>query len=140
MNAAKLAVRRTLFLELGGFNPGTSGNTGGGGDLEVGLCRKLMTAGWKLIYVPDALVYHLQDGSRVTLERMRFRYAQQARFMAYQDYKLHRQSLAALSYHVFRQAAKAVVFGILAQYHKLRGSEAWYRADVVSAGAVGTAR
>ena len=85
MNAANLTTRRSIFVELGGFNPGTSGNTIIVGDLEVGLCRKLMAAGWKLVYVPGALVYHLQDGSRVTLERMRFRHTQQTRFIAYQD-------------------------------------------------------
>ena len=131
MNAANLTTRRSIFVELGGFNPGTSGNTIIVGDLEVGLCRKLMAAGWKLVYVPGALVYHLQDGSRVTLERMRFRHTQQTRFIAYQDDKLHRQSIFGLSYHVARQVAKATVFGILAQYYRLRGSSAAYRAKRV---------
>lgn len=91
------AIRKRLVFELGGFHPDTSVEDRLVGDGETGLCRKLYRASWKIAYVPDALIYHVQEGARVTLASMRHRYAQQGRFHAYSDYKERRHSRLGLA-------------------------------------------
>ena len=92
INGGNFSVRKQVLFDVGGFNPDTSVEDRLVGDGEWGLCRKLYSAGWKIAYVPDALVYHVQDGATVTLAKMRHRYAQQARFAAYTEYKSFRPS------------------------------------------------
>ena len=84
----------------------------------MGLCRKLYSAGWKIAYVPNALVYHVQDGATVTLAKMRHRYAQQARFAAYTEYKSFRPSSLRLLLRVARMLQQAAG-------KKLRGFKHW---------------
>ena len=112
------SVRKRALFEVGGFNPDTSVEDRLVGDGEVGLCRKLYSAGWKIAYVPDALVYHVQDGATVTLAKMRHRYAQQARFAAYTEYKSFRPSSLRLLLRVARMLQQAAD-------KKLRGFKHW---------------
>jgi GT2 family glycosyltransferase len=62
---ANLAVRREIFVKAGGF-PTTLGKLRGtllsGEDHE--LCRRVQAAGFRAVYVPDALVHHWVPASR----------------------------------------------------------------------------
>lgn len=69
-----MAIRRTTFFELGGFNPDTYGNTWLG-DGETGLNRKLWARGALIGYVPRAVVYHHISAERTTLEYLQAREA-----------------------------------------------------------------
>lgn len=94
-------VRKQLLFEVGGFNPDTAVEDQLVGDGELGLCKKIYKAGYKIIYVPDALVYHVQKGETVTLQGMKHRFAQQGRCYAYADYKQNQYSLPGLFFKAF---------------------------------------
>jgi hypothetical protein len=63
-----MAIRRSVLVELGGFNPDSFGSIWLG-DGETGLNRRLWEVGALVGYVPEALVYH-----HVPPERMSPRY------------------------------------------------------------------
>jgi glycosyltransferase involved in cell wall biosynthesis len=63
-----MAIRRSVLVELGGFNPDSFGSLWLG-DGETGLNRRLWEVGALIGYVPEALVYH-----HVPPERMSPRY------------------------------------------------------------------
>ncbi len=78
---ANVAFRVAALQEIGGFSTAL-GRTGGGATLlsneESAVIEKLRTAGYKLIYAPDAQVDHLVDARRLTREWLRKRTAWQA--------------------------------------------------------------
>lgn len=59
VTGACLLVRRALFEDLGGFDPAFKVGT----FEDVNLCWEARKAGWKVIYDPDAVVYHHFAGS-----------------------------------------------------------------------------
>jgi GT2 family glycosyltransferase len=67
--AANLAIRRSVFIEIGGFDTalGRRGLFGGGEDREIQ--ERLIRRGYKVVYDPTAIVRH-----RVEPYRMRKRY------------------------------------------------------------------
>ena len=88
----------------------------------------------------NALVYHVQDGATVTLAKMRHRYAQQARFAAYTEYKSFRPSNLRLLLRVARMLHRAAD-------RKLRGFKHWptkklayYQHEVKAAASLASAR
>jgi len=89
-------VRKHLLYKVGGFNPDTAVEDRLVGDGELGLCKKVYKAGYKIVYVPDALVYHVQKGDRVTLQSIKHRFAQQGRCNAYADHKQNQYSFPGL--------------------------------------------
>ena len=80
---ANFSFRRDRFIEVGGWNP----DRFTGGDGETGFCRKVYKHGGKIIYVPDAVSYHLVSAKHITHEFMKNRYAQQARCASYAQYQ-----------------------------------------------------
>ena len=72
---ANLAVRRSVFKELGGFTEGIRS----GGDVD--LCRRLTEAGWRIERRPDAVVTHLHRESLPDLMGSIARYAAGARWL-----------------------------------------------------------
>jgi glycosyltransferase involved in cell wall biosynthesis len=71
------SVRRSLVFELGGFNPDGFGNNEKmrwyRGDGEIGLLRKVHSAGRKVIYNPAAVVWHFIPKERLSIEYFRER-------------------------------------------------------------------
>lgn len=65
-----LAIRRRTLFELGGFNPDGVPKTfiRYRGDGDTGLAWKVKAAGYKVIYQPTALVYHLVPNQRLTID------------------------------------------------------------------------
>ena len=60
--SANMAVRRSIFNQLGGFDPevGLGSPLGGCGD-EVDLFLRFLRAGYSIYYTPDAIVRHHQS-------------------------------------------------------------------------------
>jgi glucosyl-dolichyl phosphate glucuronosyltransferase len=72
------SIRKKTLFELGGFNPDTVPKSlqRYQGDGDTGLAWKVKAAGYKVIYQPTALVYHIVPNDRLDLdyfkERMYF--------------------------------------------------------------------
>ena len=100
-------VRKHLLYKVGGFNPDTAVEDRLVGDGELGLCKKVWKAGYKIVYVPDALVYHVQKGDRVTLQSIKHRFAQQGKCNAYAEYKQNQYSFLGLFFRASLMLALA---------------------------------
>jgi glycosyltransferase involved in cell wall biosynthesis len=139
INGGNFSIRKRALFELGGFNPDTSTEDRLVGDGEAGLCRKLHAAGSTIAYVPEALVYHIQDGAAITIRRMCHRYAQQTRYQAYVDYRTQQPgwiSLVRRSGSLFFRGAAQICralaqrpFSVPAYQHTLNAA-----ADLATAG------
>jgi GT2 family glycosyltransferase len=132
-------VRKSALFEVGGFNPDTSVLDRLVGDGEIGLCRKIYAAGGKIIYEPGAVVYHQQDGARLTLANMRHRLAQQGRFLAYADYKAQHQSTICLLQCTGRMLLRAADRKLRALRHWPAKDLTYYRHEVNAAAALASA-
>ena len=66
---ANMAVRKQMFEKYGLFNPnlGRKGNSLDGAE-EKDLFYRMMAAGEKIYYVPDAIVYHYVPDKRLTFD------------------------------------------------------------------------
>jgi glycosyltransferase involved in cell wall biosynthesis len=65
------SIRKDLLFELGGFNPDAFADKNMWwmrGDGEIGLLRKVHHAGKKVIYNPNAIVWHFIPKKRMTVE------------------------------------------------------------------------
>ena len=71
-----MAIRRNALLQLGGFNPEAFGDAWLG-DGETGLVYKLRDYKMLIGYVPGALVYHHIPSTRMTVNYLRRRMANQ---------------------------------------------------------------
>lgn len=112
-----IVVKKALLMAVGGFNPDTSYLDRLVGDGEMGLCRKIYAAGGRIVYEPRALVYHRQFGSTQDMPSMRHRYAQQARFQVYAEYKQNPVPPARLAL----KALEALVRGVQLRYASATG-------------------
>ena len=61
-------IRRERLLECGGFNPDQVGDYLVG-DGEIGLVRKMQDRGWKIVWAPDALLWHCQTVAKNATEK-----------------------------------------------------------------------
>jgi mycofactocin glycosyltransferase len=73
--AGNLLVRRSAFVEIGGFARGIRS----GGDLD--LCRRLRGAGWRLGFRPGAVVHHRHREGLASLLTAIVRYGAGARWL-----------------------------------------------------------
>jgi GT2 family glycosyltransferase len=73
--AGNLLVRRSAFVELGGFAAGIRS----GGDLD--LCRRLRRAGWRLEFRPEAVAHHRHRDSLASLLAAIARYGAGSRWL-----------------------------------------------------------
>lgn len=71
IHGCNMAIRRSVLYEVGGFNPDGIGDPGliwRRGDGEIGLLKKVFGAGYKVVYVPEAWVFHRVPASRLKPE------------------------------------------------------------------------
>jgi len=106
IHGANFSVRRSALYETGGFNADLIGPRIVS-DGETGLCHKLYRASWKLAYTPDAVVYHVQDGSLVTMASMKGRFRNHGRFSACRHYKCKPTGRVGLVAQAARALARA---------------------------------
>ncbi len=66
VTGACLLIRSELFLQLGGFDEIYKN-----GVEDVDLCLRARTAGWKVVYEPKAVVYHLEGQSAGRFDHVR---------------------------------------------------------------------
>lgn len=79
--------KETLFL-LGGFNPECMGHEWVG-DGEAGLLRRIYAKKFKVVYTPDAVVWHIISPDKASLSGMKRRLANFGAAHSCADYKIH---------------------------------------------------
>ena len=85
INGGNFSILRDRLFEIGGFNPDQIGSYLIG-DGETGLCRKIHAAGWKMLWVPSAMVWHQQiQGRNDTLPDLKRRFANNGVADVYND-------------------------------------------------------
>ncbi len=82
------SIRKTLLFKLGGFNPDSFGPIWLG-DGETGLLFKVLKSSHRIIYTPEAVVWHVIPASRLTLRSMKRRFANEG---ACDSYTLHHET------------------------------------------------
>jgi len=55
---ANFAVRRTAIAKLGGFDPALGAGSPGRGGEDLDMFLRVILAGWRICYVPAALIWH----------------------------------------------------------------------------------
>ena len=80
---ANFSVRRDLFYKVGGFNPSRIY----GGDGETGFCKKIYDIGGKIMWVPEAVVWHVVSARTITHSWMKRRAFQQGKCNSYDAYR-----------------------------------------------------
>lgn len=132
------SIKKNLLFALGGFNPDSIGRVRLG-DGEIGLLRKVYKAGWKVMYNPRALIYHRIPASRLTLEYMKIRFANQGAMDVYSRYHNRHLGLINVIFNALKFIVAAMGYHLLAmpsfsrtklvQYDRiLRAFYCWSRA------------
>lgn len=80
---ASFSARRDVFLKVGGWNPGRKY----GGDGECGFCKKIYDIGGKIMWVPEAIVWHEVSANTITLQWMKKRAFEQGICNSYTYYR-----------------------------------------------------
>jgi GT2 family glycosyltransferase/glycosyltransferase involved in cell wall biosynthesis len=103
LNGFAFMIRRSLIVDIGIFDEETFG--AGYGE-ENDFCIRARQAGWKLIFAPNAFVFHAQSKSYSTEKRLKLAAAADANLSAKHDPQKHiwsqvqycKDSLATLSF------------------------------------------
>jgi len=133
IGGGNFSVRKSVLFQVGGFHPDTSVEDKLVGDGEVGLCRKIFSAGFKIIYMPNALVYHVQDGLDLNLDIMKHRLRVQGRSSAYIFFRLHHDNLFLFSRSIILNFLIAMKFQARSVLYYLPKSNDYYRCAAYSA-------
>jgi glycosyltransferase involved in cell wall biosynthesis len=108
------SIRKSVLFEVGGFNPEAFGDIWLG-DGETGLLRKVLNADYKIVYTPKAIVWHVIPESRLTIEYMKRRFANQGAADSYtahhRDKKFGRMRLL---FYFNRFGLHCLVYNLLA--------------------------
>jgi len=132
INGGNFSIRRSRLFEIGGFNPDQIGDYLIG-DGESGLCKKIHQAGWRMAWVPDALVWHCQTVEKnATLKDLKRRYANNGVCLAYDAYRSQRPKFVGLTTRAAKQLVRAVIFKMLALPHRWQHCEPYYRYELSS--------
>ncbi len=107
------SVRKNLLYKLGGFDPECVGNNWIG-DGEAGLLRRVHAAGLKIIYTPNAIVWHVITKERASLNGMKKRLSNFAVAHACVDFKIRR-------YNKLKLLLRSVYFFINSYKHLFLG-------------------
>lgn len=71
---ANFTIRRSLLMELNGVDEKSVGGTAAGSDYE--LCARLYAAGFEIVYVPEAMVFHHHRTTLPGMVRQAFDYGE----------------------------------------------------------------
>jgi glycosyltransferase involved in cell wall biosynthesis len=97
INGGNFTILRKRLFEIGGFNPDQI-NQRLIGDGETGLCLKIHKRGWKMIWVPKAIVSHIQlVDKNGTLRDIKRRFWNNGVGRAYNYYRKYKASSLMLS-------------------------------------------
>jgi GT2 family glycosyltransferase len=126
-----MAVRRSAVFEVGGFNPDAIGDRKliwFRGDGETGLTRKVYDVGYKVLYDPDAWVYHRIGASRLEPRYFCWRSFLQGISESYTDIRQRRsrRGLIRLAGRGFVNAGRCFVSWLRRPGNKKVKADAWY--------------
>lgn len=120
------SIRRSRLFEIGGFNPDQIGEHLIG-DGEIGLCDKIHTAGWRMAWAPDALVWHLQSAAKnATLADLKRRYANNGVATVYAMYKSGQLATDSLIMYAGRMWLWLIRHKTMALLHSFPRDRAYY--------------
>ncbi|MGG6239889.1 class I SAM-dependent methyltransferase [Nodosilinea sp. AN01ver1] len=128
-----MAFRRELVLTLGGFPPD---GVGGGwiewrrGDGETGFAKRVYDEGYKIVYSPEAWLYHRIPAKRQTVEFVRRRAIKGAISSAYSEIKYFLPNKLALPLQIAKHILKALFSGLRRLLASFRGIEHWLKYDI----------
>jgi glucosyl-dolichyl phosphate glucuronosyltransferase len=114
------SIRKNLLFEAGGFNPDAFGDKKMWwyrGDGEIGLLRKIHAAGKKVIYNPNAVVWHCIPQKRLTVAYFKERAFKSGLEASFSQYRYHHNG----SFNPLKMIFRASVFGIYFIVHSLLG-------------------
>jgi glycosyltransferase involved in cell wall biosynthesis len=129
---SNLAIRKSTLVQVGGFNPDSFGDFWLG-DGETGLLRKVLQAGWKIMYVPEAIVWHVIPASRMTLWYLKRRSANQGTCSSYAAYRQNHPGRGRLFFSASEKGLKGALLEALAFGYKLVGSDQQYHKRIRAA-------
>jgi len=127
INGGNFSIRRSRLFEIGGFNPDQIGDYLIG-DGEIGLCKKIHEAAWKMVWVPHALVWHCQNVSQhATLSDLQRRFANNGVANAYGDYKRQPNGVCFLLPREIETSCRFVIYKLWALKHQMLRDPDAYR-------------
>ena len=116
---ANMAFRRRAFEKYGLFDPRLGpGASGSGEDTEF--CMRLIDAGEKIYYQPEALIYHEYDEERFTWEYWCQRQKQSAQSWAIIDVELRHKKVSPVEYRkkLLRYRVKRFLYALTGNRRK----------------------
>mgnify|MGYP000596945160 CR=1 FL=1 len=133
INGGNFSIKKQRLFEIGGFNPDQIGQHLIG-DGESGLCDKIHRAGWKMAWVPGALVWHRQFVEKnATLKDIARRYANNGVCVAYAYYRQTQCRPPYLVRMVARTALKMIDRKLRAWKHRFPRDAAYYQHELNAA-------
>jgi len=130
IHGGNFSIKKKRLFQIGGFNPDQIGNNLIG-DGETGLCRKIHRAGWKMAWVPGALVWHQQiveaNGSLTDLRR---RFKNNGVCYAYDYYRRTKCSKRHLLRRALEAAIKALKLTLRSVKHFFAKDMAYYKTEL----------
>jgi glycosyltransferase involved in cell wall biosynthesis len=97
INGGNFSILKARLFEIGGFNPDQVGEYLVG-DGETGLCLKIHDRGWRMVWVPKAIVSHIQLVEKNgTIGDIKRRYWNNGVCKAYNYFHMHKASAIILS-------------------------------------------
>lgn len=111
------SILRDRLFEIGGFNPDQVGDYLVG-DGEIGLCRKIHEAGWKMLWVASAMVWHQQTIERNgNLRDLKRRFSNNGSATAYAHYREAKCSRGRLIRHCVKVSLEMLRHKTLSLLH-----------------------
>jgi glycosyltransferase involved in cell wall biosynthesis len=134
INGGNFTILRKRLFEIGGFNPDQV-NQHLIGDGETGLCDKIHQRGWKMVWVPKAIVSHIQFVDKNgTLKDIKRRYWNNGVCMAYNYFRTHKPSgLVLFLKAAFSLIKSSIEFFIGYIFRFLAKPNHYYRHELKSA-------
>lgn len=117
IHGCNFSIRKDLLFKVGGFNPDAFGDKKMWwmrGDGEVGLLRKVHNTGKKVIYNPNAVVWHFIPKNRMTIEYFKERAFKSGIEASFSKYHYSNEPINSL-----KLILRAIVFGMYYLAHKM---------------------
>lgn len=127
------SIRKSLIFEVGGFNPEAFGDIWLG-DGETGLLCKVLNADYKIVYTPEAIVWHVIPESRLTLEYMKRRFANEGACNSYTSHYGNKNlGKMRLLFHFNIFGLRALAYYLLAVESRFfKKTEDYYKYELTS--------
>lgn len=123
-----MAFRREAVLEFGGFHPDGMGGSffeWKRGDGETGFAKRIYEAGYKIVYSPEAWLYHRIPASRMTLTFLRKRGIKAGIGDYYFTYRENRPPLPGVFLRACLNLLKTIYFALRTLLASLLHQSSW---------------